>query len=118
MPLLWAGRKGPATYTHYFALGMHLSPALQSPFSLHLGCGYDARKTTTTKKTLGGKRQIDKSSSANPLRITRGQTTVGQDAQLPPSSVQLAVKSSTILAFPCIRLAMYEYSEALELADY
>ena len=43
MPLLWAGRKGPATYTRYFALGMHLSPALQSPFSFHLGCGYDAR---------------------------------------------------------------------------
>jgi len=29
---LWAGRKGPATYTRYFALGMQLSPALQSPF--------------------------------------------------------------------------------------
>ena len=44
MPLLWAGRKGPASYTRYFALGMHLSPALQSPFSFHLGCGYDGRK--------------------------------------------------------------------------
>ena len=50
MPLLWAGRKGPASYTRYFALGMHLSPALQSPFSFHLGCGYDARK----KKRGGG----------------------------------------------------------------
>jgi len=38
--LLWAGRKGPATYTQYFALGLELSPALQSPFSFHLGCGY------------------------------------------------------------------------------
>ena len=38
--LLWAGRKGPATYTRYFALGMQLSPVLQSPFSFHLGCSY------------------------------------------------------------------------------
>jgi len=30
VPLLWAGQKGPATYTRYFALGMQLSPALQS----------------------------------------------------------------------------------------
>ena len=43
MPLLWAGRKGPASYTRYFALGMQLSPALQSPFSFHLGCGYDIK---------------------------------------------------------------------------
>ena len=50
MPLLWAGRKGPASYTRYFALGMHLSPALQSPFSFQLGCGYDARK----KKKIAG----------------------------------------------------------------
>ena len=35
--------KRPATYSRYFALGMQLSPALQSPFSFHLGCGY-ARK--------------------------------------------------------------------------
>ena len=49
MPLLWAGRKGPASYTRYFALGMQLSPALQSPFSFHLGCGYDARKVIRIK---------------------------------------------------------------------
>jgi len=30
--------KWPATYTRYFELGMQLSPALQSPFSFHLGC--------------------------------------------------------------------------------
>ena len=42
--LLWAGRKGPATYTRYFALGMQLSPALQSPVSFHLGCVYARKK--------------------------------------------------------------------------
>ena len=41
--LLWAGQKGPATYTRYFALEMQLSPALQSLVSFHLGCVY-ARK--------------------------------------------------------------------------
>ena len=50
VPLLWAGRKAPASYTRYFALGMQLSPALQSPFSFHLGCGYDARKKKKKKK--------------------------------------------------------------------
>ena len=30
--LLWAEWKGPATHTRYFAFGMQLSPALQSPF--------------------------------------------------------------------------------------
>ena len=49
VPLLWAGRKGPATYTRYFALRMHLSPALQSPFSFHLGCDYARKKK---KKTI------------------------------------------------------------------
>ena len=44
MPLLWERRKGLATYTWYFALGMQLSPALQSPFSFHLGCGYARKK--------------------------------------------------------------------------
>ena len=29
---------------------MQLSPALQSPFSFHLGCGYDARKKKRKKK--------------------------------------------------------------------
>ena len=53
MPLLWAGRKGPASYTRYFALGMHLSPALQSLFSFHLGCGYDARKKKKMSKNIG-----------------------------------------------------------------
>jgi len=55
--LLLAGRKGPATYTRYFALGMHLSPALQSPFSFHLGCGYGARKK---KKKKNKKKLHDK----------------------------------------------------------
>ena len=50
VPLLWAGRKGPANDTRYFALGMHLSPTLQSPFSFHLGCGYDARKNKKKQK--------------------------------------------------------------------
>ena len=36
--------KGPATYTRYFVLGMQLSPALQAPFSFHLGCGYARKK--------------------------------------------------------------------------
>ena len=36
--------KWPATYTRYFALGVQLSPALQSPFSFHLGCGYARNK--------------------------------------------------------------------------
>ena len=53
MPLLWAGQKGPASYTRYFALGMHLFPALQSPFSFHLGCGYDARKKKCPKENFG-----------------------------------------------------------------
>ena len=48
--LLWAGRKGPATYTRYFALGMQLSPALQSPFSFHLECGYAPKKIEKHKK--------------------------------------------------------------------
>ena len=47
MPLLW-----PASYTRYFALGMQLSPALQSPFSFHLGCGYNARKKKKKKKKV------------------------------------------------------------------
>ena len=42
--------KWPTTYTQYFELGMQLSPALQSLFSFHLGCGY-ARKKTSKKKT-------------------------------------------------------------------
>ena len=36
--------KWPATYTQYFELGMQLSPALQSHFSFHLGCGYARNK--------------------------------------------------------------------------
>ena len=42
--LLRAGQKGPATHTRSFAFGMQLSPALQSPFSFHLGCGYAHKK--------------------------------------------------------------------------
>jgi len=30
----------PPTHTQYFALRMLLPPALQVPFSFHLGCGY------------------------------------------------------------------------------
>ena len=45
-----SGRKGPATYTRYFALGMQSSPALQLLFSFHLGCGYARKKK---KKALG-----------------------------------------------------------------
>ena len=60
MPLLWAGRKGPASYTRYFALGMQLSPALQSPFSFHLGCGYDARKKKKKKKKRTHTRSLAK----------------------------------------------------------
>ena len=46
-----AGQKGPATYTRYFALGMQLSPALQSLFSFHIGCGYDARRYLKKKRS-------------------------------------------------------------------
>ena len=61
--LLWAGRKGPATYTRYFALGMQLSPALQSPFSFHLGCGYPRKKNEMEAKwnlETFGKRKSEK----------------------------------------------------------
>ena len=50
--LLWPGRKGPVTYNRYFALGMQLSPALQSPFSFHLGCGYARKKNNITIPAL------------------------------------------------------------------
>ena len=39
--------KWPATYTRHFALGIQLPPALQSPFSFHLGCGYAQKKKIT-----------------------------------------------------------------------
>ena len=42
-PAITGKMKWPATYTRYSALGMQLSPALKSPFSFHLGCGF-ARK--------------------------------------------------------------------------
>ena len=38
--------------TVFFPLGVQLSPALQSPFSFHLGCGYDARKKTKQKNNV------------------------------------------------------------------
>ena len=34
----------PPIYTQYFALGMQLPPAPQSPFSFHLRCGYAQKK--------------------------------------------------------------------------
>ena len=40
----------PATYTRYFALGMHLPPTLQSLFSFHLGCSYARNYSTSGKK--------------------------------------------------------------------
>ena len=42
--LLWAGRASLPTNTQYFALGMQLSPGLQSLFSFHLGCGCPRKK--------------------------------------------------------------------------
>ena len=42
--------KWPATYTLNFALGMQLSPALQSLFSFHLWCSYACKKTKQNKK--------------------------------------------------------------------
>ena len=42
--------KWPATYTRYLALGMQLPPALQSPISFHLGCGYTQKKKSIYKR--------------------------------------------------------------------
>ena len=42
--------KWPATYTWYFARGMQLSPALQSPVFFHLGCCYAPNYTASGKK--------------------------------------------------------------------
>ena len=47
--LLWAGRKGPATYTRYFALGMQLSPALQHCFLSTWGAVMLGKKQNKTK---------------------------------------------------------------------
>ena len=55
--------KWPATYTRYLALGMQLSPALQSPFSFHLGCGY-ARKNKQKKKKQSKRRIVARLHSA------------------------------------------------------
>ena len=45
--------KWPATYTWYLALTMQLSPALQSLFSFHLGCGYAGKKKMTSGRSRG-----------------------------------------------------------------
>ena len=49
--------KWSATYTRYFALGMQLSPALQSPLSFHLGV---VMLEKTTKKNIRNEKYANK----------------------------------------------------------
>ena len=50
LTLCMAAQKGLAIYTRQFALGMQLSPALQSPFSFHLECGYTQKNKQTATR--------------------------------------------------------------------
>ena len=60
---LWANEmawtKWPAIYTQYFALGMQLPPALQSPFSFHFGCAYALKKKKKLSRSISLSSKFD-----------------------------------------------------------